>query len=215
MELEFLKCVEYQALRPELNAAQIQEICTLALEEDLAGVLVNGAFVELAAEILTDAPTRLIAAINYPLGTAETDCKRFETEAAVDLGAAEIEVVFNLGLLRSDGAERLHRELRDIVEAAEIAPVRVVLETALLDGDEIEEACRIAAGAGAHCVKAGTGFYGDATVADVETIASALHSRGAVAAGGGFRELHQVEALVTAGAQRVTTPFVGDLLAEL
>lgn len=215
MESDLLSGVEYYALRPEMGAEQVREACELALAEGLAGALVGGAFLEQASEILIDSPTRLIAAVGFPLGISESDCKRFETEAAIDLGAAEIEVVFNLGLLRSDGGTLAHRELRDVIEAAEIAPVKVVLETTLMDEEEIAEACRIACDAGAHFVKAGTGFYGDTTVADVETIGHAVESRALVAAGGGYREANQVAALLAAGAQRVTTPFLNDLLSDL
>ena len=95
------------------------------------------------------------------------------------------------------------------------SPVKVVLETTLMDEEEIAEACRIACDAGAHFVKAGTGFYGDTTVADVEAIGHSVESRALIAAGGGYREANQVAALLSAGAQRVTTPFLNDLLSDL
>ncbi len=134
------------------------------------------------------------------------DAKRFETEAAIDEGAHEIDVVIDVGLLK-DGEDKLVlRELHDVVEAAGECPVKVILETCLLTTDEKVRACRLVMESGARFVKTSTGFsHGGATVADVKLFRETVGPDFGVKASGGIRDTQTALAMIEAGATRLGT----------
>jgi deoxyribose-phosphate aldolase len=135
-----------------------------------------------------------------------SDAKRFETEAAIDDGAHEIDVVLNVGRLKDGDDKYVLRELRDVVEAADEWPVKVILETCLLTREEKIHACRLVLESGAHFVKTSTGFSaGGATVDDVKLMRETVGPKFGVKASGGIRDAKTALAMIAAGATRLGT----------
>jgi deoxyribose-phosphate aldolase len=153
---ELARLIELRCVRPDATRADIQAACDAARKHSYHGVCVNSGRVELACALLEETEIKTIACIGYPFGAMDADAKRYETEAAIDLGAQEIEVVLNIGMLKDGEDARLLRELRDIVEAAEERPVSVVIECGLLSRDEKIRACGLIVESDATAVSVAT-----------------------------------------------------------
>jgi deoxyribose-phosphate aldolase len=160
--------------------------------------------VELARTLLEDSEVKVTALVGFPLGAADGDAKRYETEVAIDHGAQEIETVLNIGRLREGDHRYVLRELRDIAEAADERPVKVILETGLLTPEERNLACRLVLDSGAHCVCTGTGLESAATVQEVQSLRAAVGEKFGVKAAG-LHDLQTASALIEAGATRLGT----------
>lgn len=198
--------IDHTLLRPEARAEDIRRLCAEAREHHFWSVCVNASRVVLAASLLEDTDVQVAAVVGFPLGATEGDAKRFETELVIDLGAQEVDVVLNIGRLRDGDDRYVLRELRDVVEAAEGAPVKVILETCLLTRDEKLRGCSLAVEAGARFVKTSTGFAaGGATVEDVRLLREAVGSKLGVKASGGIRDTATALAMIAAGANRLGT----------
>ena len=150
--------IDHTLLKPDATRAQIETLCAEAAEHNFATVCVNGSRVELAYSLLEDCDVQVAAVVGFPLGAMEADVKRYETEAAIDAGASEIDMVMNVGRFKDGDHDFIVREIRDVVEAADDRVVKVILETCLLSDDEIVQACKLAVQAQAHFVKTSTGF---------------------------------------------------------
>jgi deoxyribose-phosphate aldolase len=170
-------------------------------------VCVHGCWIELARHLLDQTDVKVACVVGFPLGANDTDVKRFETEAAVDAGAHELDMVINIGRLKEDTDDRfLLRELRDIVEAADERPVKVILETSLLTREQKIRACSLVVEAGAHFVKTSTGFSsGTATLEDVQLLREQVGPAFGVKASGGIRDTAAALAMIAAGANRLGT----------
>ncbi len=167
---------------------------------------VNGSRVVQAAHLLEGTDVKVAAVVGFPLGAMDTDSKRFETEAVIDLGAQEIDVVLNIGRLKEGDDKYVLRDLRDVVEAAEGVPVKVILECCLLTDDEKRRACSLVVESGAQFVKTSTGFGpGGATVADITLMRAAVGPKFGVKAAGGIRDTATAQAMIAAGATRLGT----------
>ncbi|NGO40519.1 deoxyribose-phosphate aldolase [Limisphaera ngatamarikiensis] len=203
---ELARYIEHTLLRPDATRAQIERLCEEARTHGFYGVCVNGSRVELAAYCLEETDVRVVAVVGFPLGAASADVKRFETEAAVDDGAHEIDMVMNVGLLKDGEYKRLLRELRDVVEAADERPVKVILETCLLSREEKIRACELVLDSGARFVKTSTGFGpAGATVEDVRLLRETVGDRLGIKASGGIRDTATALAMIEAGADRIGT----------
>jgi deoxyribose-phosphate aldolase len=152
----------------------------------------------------TDVQTSCV--VGFPLGASDSDAKRFETEIAVDHGAHEIDVVLNIGRLKDAAHAYVLRELRDVVEAADERPVKVILETCLLTREEIVLACKLAVDSGARFVKTSTGFGpSGATLEEVGLMRETVGPDFGVKAAGGIRDAATAMAMIKAGATRLGT----------
>jgi deoxyribose-phosphate aldolase len=149
---------------------------------------------------------KVASVVGFPLGAMSTDAKRFETEAAIDDGAQEIDVVLNVGRLKDGDDKYVLRELCDVVEAADEHTVKVILETCLLTDEQKIRACRMVVESGAHFVKTSTGFStSGATLADVKLMRATVGPEFGVKASGGIRDLKSALAMIEAGATRLGT----------
>ena len=149
---------------------------------------------------------KVATVVGFPLGAMDCDAKRFETEAAIDAGAQEIDVVLNIGKLKDGDDKFVLRELCDIVEAADERTVKVILETCLLTTAEKVRACLLVVESGAHFVKTSTGFgNGGATVEDVMLMRETGGPKFGVKASGGIRDTATALAMIEAGANRLGT----------
>ena len=198
--------IDHTLLKPEATARDIEQLCAEARAHRFYAVCVNGSYIQLARHCLEDSDVKVAGTVGFPLGAVETDVKRFETEAAIDAGAHEIDVVMNIGWLKDRRDVQLIRELRDIVEAADERPVKVIIEAALLTHEEKVRACEIAVESGAKFVKTSTGFgKSGATVDDVKLLRKIVGPKFGVKASGGIRDATTALAMIEAGATRIGT----------
>ena len=193
--------------KPAASAKEFAAFCAEARAKKIRAVTVNGSRVALAAAGLEDGDVQTVALIGFPLGTSDSDVKRYEAEVAVDFGAQELEVVLNLDHLKNGKHEAALRELRDVIESADERHVCAVLETRALTRAEIAAACTMLSDAGVQAVSTGTDFWPDTrvTVDDVKALRDALDAKIAVKAVGNIRDGQSAMALIEAGAARLGT----------
>lgn len=201
---ELARRIERILVRPDAMRRDIEQLCAEARAEGSHCVCVNGSHVELACALLEDSEVKVTGLIAFPLGAADTDAKRYETEVAIDHGAQEIEMVLNIGRLKDGDHRYVLRELRDIAEAADQRPVKVILETGLLTPEEVRRVCELALNSGVHCVCTGTGLRSAATVEDVRSLRASVGEEFGVKAAG-LSDAQTALALLEAGASRLGT----------
>ena len=203
---ELARYIDHTLLKPEATKAQIEQLCAEAAEHQFASVCVNGSRVELAYSLLEDSNVQVCTVVGLPLGAMDADAKRYETEAAVDAGANEIDMVMNVGRFKDGELDCIVREIRDVVEAADDRIVKVILETCLLTNDEIVQACKLVTQAQAHFVKTSTGFNSaGATLEHVKLMRETVGQFAGVKAAGGVRNAADAQAMIEAGATRIGT----------
>ena len=203
---ELARHIDHTLLKADASAKDIERLCAEALEHHFFSVCVNGSRVELARHLLEDSNVKVATVIGFPLGAADRDAKRFETETAIDAGAQELDVVLNIGRLKDGNDQFVLRELRDIVEAADERPVKVILETCLLTTEEKIRACHLVVECGAQFVKTSTGFSTKgATIEDVKLLRGTVGPKFGVKASGGIRDTATVLVMIGAGATRLGT----------
>jgi deoxyribose-phosphate aldolase len=162
--------------------------------------------VELARAVLEDSEVQVVALVDFPFGAADTDAKRYAVEIAVDQGAHEVDYVINVGRLKQGDRAFVLREMRDIVEAADERPVKVIIETHLLTQDEKILVCQLALDAGVQFLSTATDFHSPAaSPEDVRLLVQALGGQIGVKASGGIGILGQASELIDAGAKRIGT----------
>ena len=198
--------IDHTLLKPEATREQIESLCTEAAEYKFSTACVNGSRVELAYSLLEESNVQVAAVVGFPLGAAEADSKRYETEVAIDQGAGEIDMVMNVGRFKDGDHDYIVREIRDVVEAADDHVVKVILETCLLTDAQIEQACKLVVQAQAHFVKTSTGFgSAGATIEHVELMRETVGQFAGVKAAGGIRDAATARAMIEAGATRLGT----------
>jgi deoxyribose-phosphate aldolase len=203
---DLARYIDHTNLKPEASARDIEQLCAEAVRFGFFAVCVHGSRVEQAVHLLQDSQVKVASAVGFPLGATDSDTKRFETEAALDSGAQEVDVVLNVGRLKDGDDRYVLRELRDVVEAADERTVKVILETCLLTREEVARACCLAVESGAHFVKTSTGFStGGATVDHVKLMRQVVGPKFGVKASGGIRCAAQALAMIEAGATRLGT----------
>ena len=208
--------IDHTLLQPDASQAQIEKLCSEAREHRFYSVCVNGFWVAAARHFLEGSEVKVCSVVGFPFGAAAGDVKRFETETAFDDGAHEVDVVLNLALLKAGHDRSVLRELLDIVEAADECPVKVILETGLLNEEEKIRACHLVVESGARFVKTSTGFHSSgATVADVKLLRETVGPKFGVKAAGGIRDTASALALIAAGASRLGSSHGVALLGGL
>ncbi|MGO8836707.1 MAG: deoxyribose-phosphate aldolase [Limisphaerales bacterium] len=203
---DLARFIDHTLIRADATLQDIEKLCAEAREHKFYSVSVNGSWVVAACHFLDGSEVKVGCAVGFPLGAMSGDAKRFETEAAVDDGAQEIDVVLNLGRLKDGDDKYVLRELCDVVEAADERPVKVILETCLLTREEKIRACGLVVESGAQFVKTSTGLGpGGATLDDVKLLRETVGPQIGVKAAGGIRDTHTVLAMIAAGATRLGT----------
>lgn len=198
--------IDHTLLKPEATAAQVETLCREADRYHFACAMVNPAWVAPCVAALRHSPVKVGTVIGFPLGATLTAVKRCEAAEALRLGADEIDMVLNVGALKSGDSGRVETDIRSVVEVGHSAGaiVKVILETCLLSDDEKKLACDLALAAGADFVKTSTGFSkGGATVEDVALLRRTVGNRAGVKASGGIRTAADVAAMLAAGADRI------------
>jgi deoxyribose-phosphate aldolase len=198
--------IDHTLLRPAATRREIEALCAEAVRYWFAAVCVNPTYVALAAELVRGSAVKVCTVVGFPLGASLARVKIFEAEEAIKLGAQELDMVLNIGALKSGEDERVEADIRGVVETAHRAGAicKVILETALLGNEEKVRGSLAAANAGADFVKTSTGFAGGgATVADVALIRATVGKRVGIKAAGGVRDFASLEELARAGATRI------------
>jgi deoxyribose-phosphate aldolase len=198
--------IDHTLLKPDATSADIRKLCAEARHYGFAAVCIHPCWVKLAAAELVGAEVSVCTVVGFPLGASATETKVFETKLAIEQGAREVDMVMNIGALKSHDEETVAADIRAVVEAAHAKGVivKVILETALLHDTEKAAACRLAKLADADFVKTSTGFGpGGASAADVALMRRAVGPQMGVKASGGIRTLAEFNALVDAGASRI------------
>jgi deoxyribose-phosphate aldolase len=203
---EIAQLIDHTLLKPDAARAQIEALCAEAREHGFATVCVNPAWVRSCAGLLSGFETRVCSVVGFPLGATIPEVKGYEAARCVEDGACELDMVMNVGALKSGDYRLVERDVACVVEAGRRrgAVVKVILETALLTDDEKVRACVICKAAGADFVKTSTGFGpGGATVADVALMRRVVGPEMGVKAAGGVRDLKSAQAMIEAGADRI------------
>ena len=202
---QLAKTIDHSLLRPELTLTEVREGCDLASKYDVASACVRPADVGLAAGILGGSSVAVGTVVGFPHGSHATATKVFEAEQALADGATELDMVINIGWLRSGEDERVREDIEAVVRAAGgAALVKVILENAYLNDAEKLRGCRIVESAGADFVKTSTGFApGGATMEDLRLMRAAVSPRVRVKAAGGVRTLDALLEVMSVGVARV------------
>jgi deoxyribose-phosphate aldolase len=199
--------IDHTLLKPEATKKQIEKLCEEAKQHHFAAVCVNPYWVALCAELLQGSNVNVATVVGFPLGATTPEAKAYETAQAISNGAREIDMVLNVGALKSNDYEMVKKDVLTVVEAAGgKALVKVILETGLLSDEEIVTASTICADAGAGYVKTSTGFGpGAASVEHVQLMRKTVGPHIGVKASGGVRNYAAALSMIEAGATRIGT----------
>jgi deoxyribose-phosphate aldolase len=198
--------IDHTLLKPDATRQNIEELCREAAQFKFATVCVNPAWVATAARLLSGSGVGVCSVVGFPLGATTADVKGYETRRAIFDGAREIDMVINVGALKSGDLRVVERDIEAVTSSCRDCGVlsKVIIEAALLTDDEKVTACTLAKAAGADYVKTSTGFGpGGATAADVALMRRVVGAEMGVKAAGGVRDLEGLQAMVAAGATRV------------
>jgi deoxyribose-phosphate aldolase len=198
--------IDHTLLKPDATRTDIETLCREAADYRFASVCVNPTWVAACVRLLAGSSVKTCTVIGFPLGATTSDTKHFETRRAIFDGAREIDMVINIGALKSGDVRLVERDIEAVTgpcrEAGAIS--KVIIETALLTDEEKVTACTLAKAAGADFVKTSTGFAsGGATAADVALMRRVVGSEMGVKASGGVRDFDGLKAMVAAGATRI------------
>jgi deoxyribose-phosphate aldolase len=198
--------IDHTLLKPDATAKQIEQLCCEARRYDFAAVCVNPIYVALASRLLGGSGVKVCAVVGFPLGATTSEVKAFEAKEAIRQGALEIDMVLNLGALKSGEKDVVLRDIEQVRAASAGKILKVIVETALLSREETIYACLAAQKAGADFVKTSTGFNGvGASVEDVKLMRETVGPRMGVKASGGIRDADVAAAMIAAGATRLGT----------
>ncbi len=198
--------IDHTLLKPDATSAEVDKLCAEALQHHFASVCVNGTWVKRCAEILSGSGVAVCSVVGFPLGAMAPEVKAYEARRAVEDGACEIDMVLNIGALKSGDNDFVRRDIAGLVQVCHRhgARLKVILETALLTDPEKVKACELAREAGADFVKTSTGFSkGGATVHDVALMRRTVGPTMGVKASGGVRDAKDAKAMLEAGATRL------------
>ena len=198
------KYIDHTALKADTDQNQIDRLIQEAKDYDFMSVCVNPTWVSYAATALKDSSVKVCTVIGFPLGANTSATKAFEAADAVKNGADEVDMVINIGALKSGKDQEVQADIEAVVLAAKPALVKVIIETSLLTDEEKVKVCRLAQDAGADFVKTSTGFStGGATVEDIRLMRQTVGPNLGVKASGGARSYEDAVAFVEAGANRI------------
>ena len=210
MSLPLNKYIDHTLLKPESTRMQIESMCAEAVRFDFASVCVNTSWAKLCADLLKGSTVKLCVTCGFPLGASTTLTKIFEADQAIGVGAGEVDMVINVGALKSGLRDFVRDDIAGVAQVCHRSQrrttLKVIIETFLLTDDEKRTACMLAKEAGADFVKTSTGFNGGgATVEDIRLMRAVVGPDMGVKASGGVRTYEQAMAMIDAGATRIGT----------
>ena len=209
------KTIDHALLRPDMSRDEVREGCEVALKYNVASVCCKPADVAFCAEILKGSDVHVGTVVGFPHGNSTTATKVFETKQVVADGATEIDVVINIGWLKSGMFDEVRDEIAAVVAAASGNQVKVILENAYLTKDEIVKACQLCEAAGADYVKTSTGFAPTgAVLEDVKLMRASVSPKVEVKSAGGVKTLDALLAFMEAGVKRSGASGTAAMLDE-
>ncbi|WP_435371942.1 deoxyribose-phosphate aldolase [Sporosarcina luteola] len=202
---QYAAYIDHTLLKADTTKEEIIRLCEEAKTYSFASVCVNPTWVKTAVEVLNGSTVKVCTVIGFPLGASTSAVKAFETKDAIENGAGEIDMVINIGALRSGDDELVKNDIAAVVDSAKgKAIVKVIIETALLTDQEKRKACELSRAAGADFVKTSTGFStGGATEEDVKLMRGVVGPEMGVKASGGVRSFEDMKKMIDAGATRI------------
>ena len=205
-DAELARMIDHTLLKPDATEKDIEQLCSEAKQYGFASVCVNPSYVKLCSQLLRNSGVNVCAVVGFPLGATSTTTKAFEATQAIKEGAREVDMVINIGMLKSGEFGFVEEDIRAVVNAAHHfgALTKAILEMCLLTEEEKVKACVLAKNAGADFVKTSTGFSkGGATPEDVALMRKTVGQKLGVKASGGVRSYEQAKALIASGANRI------------
>jgi deoxyribose-phosphate aldolase len=212
------RIIDHTLLKPEGTREQIEKLCREAAKYEFASVCINPVWVALAAQLLRGTPVKVCTVIGFPLGATLTSVKRYEAAELLRLGAQELDMVMNVGAMKSGDRGRVETDIHGVSEVVHGGGgiLKVILENVLLTREEKVAACELCLLASADFVKTSTGFAaGGATAEDVALMRATVGDRAGVKAAGGIRTAADLKAMVAAGANRIGASASLAILKEL
>ena len=202
--MSIAKKIDHTVLKADASVKTVREYCAQAREYGFASVCVNSCHARLVSDELAGSDVMTCCVVGFPLGAMSTKAKAYEAQVAVEDGAAEIDMVINIGALKDKNDALVLADIKAVVEASKPAAVKVIIETCLLTEEEKIRACELSVEAGAAFVKTSTGFStGGATTADIALMCKTVGNRAQVKASGGIRTPEDAKAMLDAGADRI------------
>jgi deoxyribose-phosphate aldolase len=212
---ELAKMIDHTLLDPSATHDRIKRLCEEATTYGVHSVCVNPSWVSYAIDLLRGSDVMVCSTVGFPLGASLPEVKAFEAQTVVRLGAGEVDMVINIGALRSRDLATVSEDISQVVKASKGSLVKVIIETAYLTEQEKIQACKLAEEAGAAFVKTSTGFGpSGATVQDVLLMRKTVGDRLGVKAAGGIRTLKDALKMIEAGATRIGTSSAVQILSE-
>jgi deoxyribose-phosphate aldolase len=214
---QFARLIDHSLLRPDSTEEEILAQAEVVRQWQIGFFCVQPSYVSLASKALEGSSARVVSVVGFPHGCDRSSVKAMAAELAVRDGAAEVDMVMNVGRLKSGRTQAVADEIAQLVRAIPGTPVKVILETCLLTENEKAIACRLVRNAGAAFVKTSTGFHpaGGATVADVRVLRATVGPDFGVKAAGGIRTLADAHAMLEAGADRLGTSASAAILSAV
>jgi deoxyribose-phosphate aldolase len=206
VDCDIARMIDHTLLKPEATLDDIKKLCDEAKQYHFASVCVNPGFVKFCSDQLRNTDVKVCTVIGFPLGATTTETKRFEAHQAIENGAQELDMVINIGMLKSGKYDYVFNDIQQIVLEAKPKRVivKVIIETCLLSDEEKVKACLLAKEAGADFVKTSTGFSkGGATAGDVALMRYVVGGSVGVKASGGIRSREDAELMIASGADRI------------
>jgi deoxyribose-phosphate aldolase len=203
---EVARMIDHTLLKPDATQDQIAQLCYEARKHGFAAVCVNPSYVKLCGQLLKGSPVHVCTVVGFPLGATPPEVKAYEAQQAIDDGATEVDMVINIGALKSKDYSLVERDIATLAHTCHSggAILKVIIEAALLSDEEKVIASQLAKAAGADFMKTSTGFGpGGATVHDVELIRLAVGPAMGIKAAGGIRSYQDARAMIAAGATRI------------
>jgi len=197
--------IDHTNLKPDATKEMIVKLCKDAKEYGFYSVCVNPYYVDLCRDLLKDTNVKICSVIGFPLGSIKSVVKAFEAKSAIENGADEIDMVINIGALKSKDYKLVLNDIEEVVQVTKgKAILKVIIETCLLNNDEKVLACQIAVNAGADFVKTSTGFSTDgAKIDDIHLMKDTVKGKCRIKASGGIRTRKDLDAMILAGADRI------------
>ena len=212
---EILSHVDHTLLKPEATWPQIQTLCDEAIANHTASVCINTCYVKQAVEYMAGR-IPVCCVVGFPLGAMDTASKAFEAKTAIENGAAEVDMVINIGRLKNGEYDAVREDIRAVKQAVGDKVLKVIIETCLLTDDEKIKMCEIVSASGADYIKTSTGFStGGATFHDVELFAKHVKPGVKIKAAGGISSLDDAEKFIELGASRLGTSRVVKIVKKL
>ena len=204
--MDISKYIDYTLLKPTTTERDIIELCHTAKEQNYYSVCISGSYLSLAKQLLTDSDVKICTVVGFPLGSSSTSSKVFEAKKAVFDGADEIDMVINIGYLKSRNHVSVLKDISDVKTAIGDIPLKVILEISELNKNEIIRASEICLDAKADFIKTSTGFSkGGATLTAIKIIKKTIRNKAKIKASGGISDFETALKYIDAGADRIGT----------